>query len=102
MAGDGKSVMDEFAEFLEARAAASQEKDFAVNLRNAAGDEVTGIPISQAAGWLEQKFGIGAKPKKGAGDGSSGEGQDGGEGAKGGPSPVIQFFQGKRAAGGQA
>lgn len=97
MAGDGKSILEQLIEeATKLGAEGARKEDFAVNLRNAAGDEVTGIPISQAAGWLHDKFGIGEAPKKGTGDGGTGEqGQAGAEGGTG-ASPVVKFFQGNR------
>lgn len=103
---DDKGIL---AQLLEEVAAASADKarqeDFAVNLKNKDGDEVTGIPISQAAGWLYERFGIGEKPaKKAGGDGGTGSGAAAGaQGtgqAEGGANPVADFFRGgKRAAG---
>jgi hypothetical protein len=90
-----KSILDEFAEFLAAKTQAERDNpdDFAVDLRDSDGNEVRGIPISQAKKFLE-KFGL-VEPEPPA----EGEGDKGG---KPKVSPIKEYFQGgKRAAGSQ-
>lgn len=94
-----KSILDEFAEFLKAKTEAERDNpgDFAIDLSSTDKDgnrhEARGIPVSQASGWLYDKFGIG-EPPKADDDG----GKEGAPGAK--SNPVKDLFpRAKRAAG---
>jgi hypothetical protein len=109
MAGDqgggGGSILEKLLkEAAELGAKSARDEDFAINLKDAQGNEVTGIPISQARGWLKDKFGI-TDPSEAGDDG--GTGQQGGPGAAGagqgdsGAAGVLKHFTGSRKAAGQ-
>jgi hypothetical protein len=100
MAADGKpSILEQLlSEAMERGAETARDEDFAVNLRNADGDEVTGIPISQAKGWLFDKFGIGEAPEAGGDGGTQGAGGKAGPGQGQSQNPVANLFRGGQAA----
>jgi hypothetical protein len=91
-----RGILDEFAEFLEAKTQAEKDDpgDFAVNLRTTDADgrthELAGIPISQASRWIYDTFGIGSPPEE-EGDGGSGGKGEGGKG-EGGAHPIKAYF----------
>lgn len=98
MSGDegkksGGDILGEFAEFLKAKQDSEREEDFAVNITTTDSDGRThaleGIPISRAAKFLYDNFGIGEPPAAEGGD----KGDEGGD--KGKPPTLKQYFGGK-------
>lgn len=94
-------LMDEFAEFLEAkRQQAADGQDFAVDLETTKDGQtwkVAGVPWSKIPAATREALGLGDPPADGQADGQEG-GTDGNAGKPG----VLDYFRAGSASGGKA
>lgn len=93
-------LMDEFAEFLEAkRQQAADGQDFAVDLevtKDGTTHKVAGVPWSKIPAATREALGLGDPPADGQADGQEG-GTDGNAGKPG----VLDYFRAGSASGGK-